>query len=371
MDFSLGDDRQMLSDTLRRFLADTAGWKEREAAAESPEGFSRSVWRGLAELGALGALFPEEQGGYGGSPFDVGVLFAELGRALVTGPFRSALVAGRLLGASGETDELAALIAGERLIGFAHDEPTSADDPLAIGTCAEQRDGGWTLTGDKAVVPYAAALDALLVVARAGSEPGDEESLSLFLVERGAPGLEIRDYPLIDGGSGGEVALRSTPARLVGTAGGAWPLLEEARALGVVALAWEAVAIMDVLRDSTLDYLRTRKQFGVPIGKFQALQHRMATVALEIEQARSAAINAADRFTHGRIERERAAAAAKVTIGRAGMLAAEEAIQLHGGIGMTWELPLSHYAKRLVMLAQEDGDEDVHLSRYIALGTAA
>ena len=154
----------------------------------------------------------------------------------------------------------------------------------------------------------------------------------------------------------------------MGEAGGAGPVIEAARALGLVALAWEGVAVMEALRDQTLGYLRTRKQFGIAIGKFQALQHRMATVALEVEQARSSAINAADRYQGRRVERERAVSAAKATIGKAGSLVAEEAIQMHGGIGMTWELALSHYAKRLVMIGHELGDEDYHLARYIELG---
>ena len=171
-----------------------------------------------------------------------------------------------------------------------------------------------------------------------------------------------------DGGSAGDVTFAATPATLVGEAGGAGPVIEAARALGLVALAWEGVAVMEALRDQTLDYLRTRKQFGIAIGKFQALQHRMATVALEVEQARSSAINAADRYQGSRVERERAVSAAKATIGQAGSLVAEEAIQMHGGIGMTWELALSHYAKRLVMIGHELGDEDYHLARYIELG---
>jgi alkylation response protein AidB-like acyl-CoA dehydrogenase len=154
----------------------------------------------------------------------------------------------------------------------------------------------------------------------------------------------------------------------VGEIGKAGPVLEQARSLALVALSWEAVAVMDTLRAMTLDHSRTRKQFGIPIGKFQALQHRMATLALEIEQARSAAINAADRYRGDRLERERAASAAKVTIGKVGSLVAEEAIQMHGGIGMTWELALSHYAKRLIMIGHELGDEDFHLARYIELG---
>ncbi len=362
MDFSLGEDRQMLVDSLRRFLADKLPFSDRKTAAFEGSGWSRDVWNQLAELGAIGALFDESVGGFGGSPFDIGVVFGELGRAIATGPWLAALQAGHVLAAAGRVDDLAALIDGSQVIGYAEEEAATWFDPAAITTRATATADGWVLDGAKTVVSCAGTLDRIVVVAR-----GDA-GLSTFLVERDAPGMTIRDYLVIDGGSAGDVTFAATPAILVGEAGGAGPVIEEARALGLVALAWEGVAVMDVLRDQTLDYLRTRKQFGIPIGKFQALQHRMATLALEIEQARSAAINAADRFPGDRVERERAASAAKATIGKAGSLVAEEAIQMHGGIGMTWELAMSHYAKRLVMIGHELGDEDHHLARYIELG---
>jgi alkylation response protein AidB-like acyl-CoA dehydrogenase len=362
MDFSLGEDRQMLADSLRRFLADKVPFSLRKTAAFEGAGWSREVWGQLAELGAIGALYDEDLGGFGGSPFDIAVVFGEIGRALLTGPWLAALQAGHVLAAAGRSDDLAALIDGSSVIGYAEEEADTWFDPAAIVTRATASGDGWVLDGAKTVVAYAGSVDRLLVVARG------EAGLSTFLVERDAPGLTVRDYLLVDGGSAGDVAFAATPATLVGAAGGAGPVIEAARALALVALAWEGVAVMDALRDQTLDYLRTRKQFGIPIGKFQALQHRMATVALEIEQARSAAINAADRILGTRIERERAVSAAKATIGKAGSLVAEEAIQMHGGIGMTWELALTHYAKRLVMIGHELGDEDYHLARYIELG---
>jgi len=362
MDFSLGEDRQMLADVLRRFMADKAPFAVRKTAAFEGQGWSRDVWGQLAELGAVGALFEEAAGGFGGSPFDVAVVFGEIGRALLTGPWLATLQAGYVLAAAGRTDDLAAVIDGSAVISYAEEEANTWFDPAAIETRARAVGDGWVIDGAKTVVAFAGSVDRLLVVARA------DAGLSTFLVERDALGLSVRDYLLVDGGSAGDVTFAATPAILVGGAGDAGPVIEAARALGQVALAWEAVAVMDACRDQTLDYLRTRKQFGIQIGKFQALQHRMATVALEIEQARSAAINAADRFLGSRIERERAASAAKATIGKAGSLVAEEAIQMHGGIGMTWELALSHYAKRLVMIGHELGDEDYHLARYIELG---
>lgn len=360
----------MLADTLGRYLQQRYPIATRHAIAGSEAGWSREQWAALAELGIAGALFGEAAGGFGGTGFDIAAVFEQLGRALVVEPFLGTLMAGRALaGAGGQDALLGEAIAGAGVLAFAHEEPQSRYDLADVATRAERTGDGWTLTGAKAVVPQLEAADRILVSARIAGDPGDEAGIGLFLVERHARGVAVRGYPLIDGGRGGELALDGAPATLVAEEG--FALIEEAVAAGIVALGWEAVGVMDVLKAATLDYLRTRRQFGVPIGNFQALQHRMATVALEIEQARSAMINAADALGGDRVARERAVSAAKYTIGRVGTLSAEEAIQMHGGIGMTWELPLSHYAKRLTMIGHQLGDEDHHLGRYIALGRAA
>jgi alkylation response protein AidB-like acyl-CoA dehydrogenase len=257
-------------------------------------------------------------------------------------------------------DLLGEMIAGDKIVLPAHEEPESRFSN-ATATRAEPSGGAWRLSGTKVVVIEPTAADHLVVSAATAAGP------SLFLVEAGAPGLSFDHYALVDGGRGGDLVLDGTPARLIGDEGAALPTIEAAIAAALVAVSAEAVALMDALRDQTLDYLRTRKQFGVPIGSFQALKHRMATLALEIEQARSAAWNAAEALDAAPQVRDRAASAAKYTIGKVGTLAVQEAIQLHGGIGMTWELPLSHYAKRLTMLTLELGDDDHHLERYVAL----
>ncbi|PXA86868.1 pimeloyl-CoA dehydrogenase small subunit [Nostoc sp. 3335mG] len=368
MDFNHSEDRQMLADTLGRYLQQRYPIETRNRISTSEDGWSREHWAALAELGVVGALFGEEAGGFGGTGFDIAAVFEQLGKALVVEPFLGTLMAGRVLAKAGGQDALLGdVIAGSTLIAFAHEEPQSRYDLADVETRAERRGDGWALTGHKAVVPQIEAADRILVSARVSGEPGDETGIGLFLVAKAD--VELRGYPMIDGGRGGELALASTPATLIAENG--FALIEDATAAGIVALAWEAIGVMDVLKASTLDYLRTRKQFGVPIGKFQALQHRMATVALEIEQARSAAINAADALGNDRRTRERAVSAAKYTIGRVGTLAAEESIQMHGGIGMTWELPLSHFAKRLTMIGHQLGDEDHHIGRYITLGRAA
>lgn len=370
MDFNHTEDRQMLADSLERYLRQRYSIEQRHEICDSPEGWSREHWGALAELGMVGVLFDEASGGFGGGGFDLAAVFEQLGKALVVEPFLDTLLAGRVLERIGGYDELLGeVIAGKCLLAFAHDEPHSHYGLADIAVRAEWGVAGWSLSGAKAVVPQLETAQQVVVTARVAGQPGDEEGIGLFLVDAGADNFSVRGYPLLDGGRGGELTLANTPATLLAENGLA--LLEEVAAAGIVALSWEAIGIMDVIKQQTLEYLRTRKQFGVPIGKFQALQHRMATVALEIEQARSAAINAANALESDRLVRERAVSAAKFTIGRAGTIVAEEAIQLHGGIGMTWELPMPHFAKRLVMIDHQLGDEDHHLARFIELGRVA
>lgn len=369
MDFDHSEERQMLVDTLGRYLKDRYDFAARDKIANSEDGWSREHWQALAELGVVGVLFDEAAGGFGGTGWDVGAVFSSVGASLVVEPFLGTLMAGRVLAKTGQSDLLGQVIGGEKVLAFAHEEPQSRYELTNIETRAENKGGAWTLTGHKSVVAQLAAADHVVASARTGGS--GEDGLSLFLVDRKANGVAIRDFGMIDGGRGGELELKDAPAILLGEAGKAYPLIEDAVAAGIVALVIEAVAVMDQIKAQTLEYLRTRKQFGVPIGKFQALQHRMATVALEIEQARSSTINAAAALDGDRLARERAVSAAKYTIGRVGTLVAEEAIQMHGGMGLVWELPLSHYAKRLTMIGHQLGDEDHHLDRYIALGRKA
>lgn len=366
MNFTHSEDRQMLADTFGRHLDQQYTIDVRHRISGSPEGWSRERWLGMAELGIIGALFDERSGGYGGSGFDLAVVFEQLGRSLVVEPFLGSLMAGQALAKTGcRSDLLAQLIAGETALAFASEEPQSRYDFASLTTQAHpahaQHDHGtWTLSGRKSVIPQLEAASHAVVSASLG-----KDSAGLFLVELGKPGAVVSGYKMVDGGRGGDLTLDRASATLL--TDNALPLLEEITAAGIVALSWEAVGVMDVLKKSTLDYLRTRKQFGIPIGKFQALQHRIVNVAIEIEQARSAAINAAAALAGSRAARERAVSAAKYTIGRAGTIAAEESIQMHGGIGMSWELPLSHYAKRALMIGHQLGDEDHHLSRFISL----
>jgi alkylation response protein AidB-like acyl-CoA dehydrogenase len=266
---------------------------------------------------------------------------------------------------------LGELIDGSRIAALAHSEPDSHCELARVTTRAQRDRNEWQLNGAKAVVHHGEHAALFVVSARTDGADDSEQGVSLFLVPRDAAGVSVRGYQKIDGGRAAEVTLQSVTLgdeALLGAAGTGYATLEYAIACGVLALCSEAIGAMDVAKDHTLDYLRTRKQFGVAIGSFQALQHRMADMLLEIEQARSSVINAAAALGGERKLRERAVSAAKYSIGRIGTLVAEECIQLHGGIGMTWELPLAHYAKRLVMIDHQLGDEDHHLERFVALG---
>ncbi|MEW9585780.1 acyl-CoA dehydrogenase family protein [Paraburkholderia sp. DGU8] len=374
MNFQHTEDRRMLADTLNRFVSEQYSFATRDALARSDSGFSRELWVRFAELGVIGALFDEADGGFGGDGFDIAVVFECLGRGLVVEPFLGALVVGRALAVAGHHAQkalIAGLIEGVAVAALAHDEPGSHYELSKVSTRAARTSNGWVLTGTKAVVQQGAEADFFLVSARTAGAVDAEAGISLFIVPRDAAGLTVRGYPKIDGGRAAELCLNEVcigDDALLGERDAGLATLEAGIGAGVLALCAEALGAMDVAKEHTLEYLRTRKQFGVAIGSFQALQHRMAELLLEIEQARSAVINAAAALGGGRIERERALSAAKVTIGHIGARVAEECIQMHGGIGMTWELPLAHYAKRLVMIDHQLGDEDHHLERYISLG---
>ena len=373
MDFSHSDDRRMLGDTHARFIADRAAPMARAKLAEAAPGYDPALWAEFAELGAIGALFSPDQGGFGGGGFDIMVVFEALGRGLVAAPVLSTLMSGRALAAAGRGDELEAVIGGERTIAFAHDEAAGGYDRATVATHAERQGESWVLSGTKSVIRDAEGAD-LLVSARTSGAVDDPAGLSLFVVPADTAGVSLNAYPCVDGGRAAEIKLDAVTlpaAALVGSEGAGGALINDAMAAGTLALCAEALGLMEVIRDATIEYLRTRVQFGEPIGRNQALQHRMATVLLEIEQARSAVINAAAALDRSDSETERTLSAAKYTIGKTGTFVAEEAIQLHGGIGMTWELAMTHFAKRLVLINHQLGDEDYHLARYIALGQAA
>jgi alkylation response protein AidB-like acyl-CoA dehydrogenase len=362
MDFTHTETRRMLADTIERYLRDKYPLAPRVEAGNTAPGFQQSHYDEMAELGVIAALFGEDQGGFGGDGFDIAVVFEEIGKRLVNEPFLdNALVPGAILAAAGRTDAVDDIIAGGARYALAAEEPQALYDLGEVETTASQKQNAWRLSGTKSVVKYASGCVGYIVSARA------EAGISLFLVAPDA--VEIHTYTTVDGGQASEITLDGAVGDLLIEDGAA--ALSDASGRAILALSAEALGIMATIREMTIDYLRTRKQFGVPIGKFQALQHRMADMLLEIEQARSAVINAAAALEKPPAERDRVLAATKYTIGRIGRLVAEDSIQMHGGIGMTWEYDLGHYAKRLILIDHEWGDQDFHLARFIALGQAA
>ena len=377
MNFELTEERQMLSDTLRRYLSDKYDTATRNSILDSEQGYSSDIWAELAELGVIGALFSEDDGGFGGAGFDIAVVFEELGRAGVVEPvLDTAVLAGGLLAAVGNSAQkahLEGLIGGTVQMAFAHGEPQSRYDMSDVQTVADTQDGAVLLTGRKAVVVNADAADWFIVSAREGGEARDQNGITLFLVPADSDGLTVQGYPLISGGRAAEVTLEGVQvpesARL-GMPGMAFPVIEETMARACVAQMAECLGAMTAASDLTQDYLVTRKQFGRPLATFQALQHRVADMLIEMEQARSAVINAAGHLGAERQEREKQISAAKTLMGRVGRLIAEESIQMHGGIAMTQEYELAHIAKRIVMADHRFGDEDWHLERFIDLSAA-
>lgn len=368
MDFEQSLERRMLADSLDRFLGENYSFKTRMSIIQKQDGFSREIWSQLVEIGALAALFPEEAGGLGGRGFDIVTVFESLGKWLVVEPVMGTMMVGYAIAAvktQAHQALLESLVSGNSIAGLAHDEPSEPVVPEQLATHAKPHVDGWLIQGRKAVILHAAASEVLLVSALTPA------GMVLLLVPSEARGLSMVRYPLIDGGHAADILFDQVVVPRNALLAGpeiAAEVLERTRGLGVLALCAEALGAMDVAKRETLKYLRTRRQFGLVIGSFQALQHRMSDLLVEIEQARSAVINAAFALDGPRVERERALSAAKYTIGRIGCRVAEECIQLHGGIGMTWELPLAHYANRLVMIDHQHGDEDFHLARFMALG---
>lgn len=375
MNFTHTEDRRMLADSLNRFVSEQYGIEQRNHLAYGAEGHSPALYAQFAELGAIGALFPEEEGGFGGSGFDISVVFESLGRGLVAEPLLGALVVGQALIAAGteaQKRQLEDIIAGSAIAALAHDEPGSHYELNKVTATAARTATGWVLNGAKSVVAFGEKADLLLVSARTAGGMFDTAGISLFLVDGKAAGIAKRGYSRMEGGRAAELTFENVQLAedaLLGAESQGHGVLEHVQGFALLALAAEALGAMDVAKQNTLEYLQTRKQFGVAIGSFQALQHRMADLLLEVEQVRSTVINAADAIDNAQgTEREKMLSAAKYTVGSVGTLVAEESIQMHGGIGMTWELPLAHYAKRLIMIDHQFGDEDHHLARFMALG---
>lgn len=374
MDFNLSEERQMLKDTADRFIREKYGLAERHEAAQSSAGSSAAMWREFADLGLIAALMPPEVEGLGGTGEDILLTFEALGRGLVIEPFLAAGV----LGASplidiGDVETLTKVMAGDHILALAHGEPDSRYHLSQVRTRAEQGAEGWLITGAKAMVINGCQADTLIVSARISGAINSEDGLALFRVDPRQDHISHREFATIDGGSACELSFGGAVGEPIGTPGEAYPMIERAIGRGVLAVCAEALGAMEVAKDLTLEFLKARVQFGKPIGANQVLQHRMVDMLVEIEQVRSSLMLAASTIDGGfdnggaadRATRERNLSAAKHLVGRVGRLVAEETIQMHGGVAMTWEMALPHYAKRIVMIDHLLGDTDHHLERFI------
>jgi alkylation response protein AidB-like acyl-CoA dehydrogenase len=326
-------------------------------------------------MGLLGVPFAEADGGLGGTAVDLMVVMQELGRGIVVEPYLATVVLGggalAMMGSAAQRQAiLPGVVEGKRQLALAYGEPQSRFDLHDVATAAHRDGAGYVLTGKKAVVLNGATADTLVVSARTGGAQRDAQGITLFLVERGAKGLTAYDYRTIDGLRAADVSLESVRVgadAILGPPDGALPLLEHAVDRGAAALCAEAVGVMESLNAFTLDYLKTRQQFGQPIGRFQVLQHRAVDMMVHAEQLKSIACLAAAKADSGDAsERRRAVSAAKSLAGRSGRFVAKEATQLHGGMGVTLDLPAAHYAKRLTMIDFWLGDSDWHTDRFAA-----
>jgi alkylation response protein AidB-like acyl-CoA dehydrogenase len=375
MDFNFTEEQQLLADTVRRFVREHYSFEARREILKSPDGWSRELWQELAGLGLTALNVPEEHGGLGAGPVDTMLVMNALGEGLVLEPFLSAAVIapallGRIDDAKAAADLLPAMASGERIVILAHQEPKTRGELDHVATRAEKSGDSYVLDGHKSVVMHGGAADELLVSARTSGKPGDRDGISLFRVAPGASGLKRTAYRTIDEQQAADLELTKVkvPATaLVGAEGRAFAAIEAAHDLGLSAICAEAVGIMKAVNSATLEYTKNRKQFGQPIAKFQVLQHRMADMFLNAEQATSMSYLAAIKCVEpDAAERRRALSAAKVAIGQAGRFVGQQAIQLHGGMGMTDELIVSHYFKRLTAIDLTFGDTDFHIQQFIA-----
>lgn len=351
MDFQHSEEHQLLADSLRRFLADASPMAAHGAKAFTFPYHSPTLWAGLVHLGILGAFVTESHGGFGGTPADVVVVFEEIGRNLCIEPLLGTLMGARLLEHLGRHDLLDNVIAGADRLALAVYEPQVACDLDHLAATARQVDGAWHLDGHKSAIYGAPAATLVLVVARTGS------GLGVFLLREPV----LVHSAMVDGGGTADLVLSGLRAECL--AQDAQPAIEEALDLGRLALCAEALGAMSHLMRLTTDYLQTRKQFGQTLSTFQALRHRAVDMLVDLEQVRSITISAMAQFDGP--NRARSAAMAKALTGKLAARFAEEAIQLHGGIGMTWEYPGSHYAKRLVMIDHQLGDRHDQIARMI------
>ncbi len=372
MDFDLTEDQRLLTDSVSRLLADNYGFEQRKQLLKAPTGWSETLWAQYAELGLLGLPFSEDFGGFGGSAVDVMLLMQSFGRHLVLEPYLATVVlAGTALRLAGSEEQqaelLPAIAAGERRLAFAHYERQARYDMTDLLTTAKPHGDGFLLEGAKSVVLHGDSADTLIVSARTAGGRDDAAGISLFLVDAASPGIARRGYALRDGSRAAELSFSAVQVpreALLGEQDNALPVIRRVVEAGIAAGAAEVVGAMEAMQAMTLDYLKTRVQFGKPIGENQALQHRAAEMMIALEQGRSMAMLAAMMLDEPNdAERERNISMAKVGVGQAGRFVSQNAVQLHGGIGMTEEYAIGHFFRRVMVFEHLFGDTAYHLDR--------
>ncbi|MBM3556768.1 MAG: pimeloyl-CoA dehydrogenase small subunit [Alphaproteobacteria bacterium] len=375
MDLELTTEQQILKDAADRFAREDYTLEKRRKLVDSDLGWDEGNWKTFAEQGWLAVGMPEDAGGIGGA-VETMIIMEAVGRGLIVEPYLwTVVVCGGLIRDAGSAAQkaeiLPRIVEGKMKLAFAFAERQARYDLADVVTAAKEADGGFVIDGAKGVVFGGNAADRLIVVARTSGKQRAKAGLSLFLVDPKAQGVSIRPYRNVDGTKAAEVSFKGVkvPASaLIGDKDKALPLIEAAADQAIAALASEAVGCMQVLHDQTLHYIKTRKQFGVHIGHFQAIQHRMADMFIALEHSRSMAIYATLNIgERSAAKRKKAISAAKVAIGQNGRLVGQETIQLHGGMGMTDELAVGHYFKRLTMIDRTFGDVDFHMDRFAAL----
>lgn len=375
MDFSFTEEQTLLRNSVQRFIQDNYDIEARRKIVNSDEGMSKKNWAQFAELGLLMAPFPEEFGGLGGDNIDVMVIMEEFGKGLVVEPYlQTVVLAGGFILHGGTKSQKEALIpeigAGEKIYAVAFAEPQGRYNLADLQTKAEKSGDGYTLNGYKAVVLGGPWADKLIVTARTSGGERDEDGVSVFIVDKSADGVSTRDYPTVDGLRASEVTLENVKVgadALLGEEGKGLGLIEKVMDLGIAALCAEGCGALRVLTDSTVEYSKTREQFGQPIGKFQVLQHRMVDMFMETEQTISMTYMVNLKLDDSDVERKKAASAAKVQLGKSGKMVGQSAVQIHGGMGMTDELHIGHFFKRVTMMDTLFGNVDHHLKRYTEL----
>jgi alkylation response protein AidB-like acyl-CoA dehydrogenase len=375
MNFELSTDQRLLEETVARLLRERWTFDKRSQHSSGPKGFNTATWRLMAEIGLLGVPFSSVDGGHDGGGTELMILHRAFGRGLAQEPFLATVVlGGGMIANAGSAEQRAAvlpdLISGQRLLALAYLEPSSGYNPLWVETQALRDGAGYVLNGRKAVVLNGDSADLLVITARTSGRPGERDGISAFLVEPGQPGLQIQAYATIDGRRAAEVHLdgvRVDESARLGNEGTSADVLELVLSTASAALCAESVGAMEAACELTLDYLKTREQFGVPIGRFQVLQHRMVDMRIALEKATSMTVLAFCSLRSPPVVRDTRVSAAKWLVGKTGKFVGEQAIQMHGGMGMSNEAAVSHYAKSLVMCDHWFGDQDYHLERFVAL----